>query len=273
VGFATVTHLPVSTTHAIVGALIGAGTVFAPAAIHWSVLLGSVAVPLLASVVVSYTLSAGLNLLRLGVPECTCLEVTATDPSRLSSPPVMFATSGVPLPMVRVMTGREAVCRVHGTGATRIGVNLTGMHWLTSGATSFARGLNDTPKILAIGAFVGPSLGLAPRTLLVVVAASMALGGLIGGVRVARVLGDKVIRMSHHEGFKANLTTALLVGVGAHLGLPMSTTHVATGAITGMAGTNPSRLNRRLLRDFALAWTVTPLVAGLVAASVFAIIR
>ena len=45
---------------------------------------------------------------------------------------------------------------------------------------------------------------------------------------VARSLGEKVVRMNHQEGFQANLTTAMLVGVGANLGLAMSTTHVAT---------------------------------------------
>jgi len=49
----------------------------------------------------------------------------------------------------------------------------------------------------------------------------------------------------------------------------MSTTHVATGAIAGLARGNIARLNRRTLRDFSLAWTVTPLSAGLVSALVF----
>jgi hypothetical protein len=44
-------------------------------------------------------------------------------------------------------------------------------------------------------------------------------------------------------------------------------------AIAGTAGTRPSRLNRRTLRDFALAWTATPVAAGAVAASVFLVVR
>ncbi len=75
--------------------------------------------------------------------------------------------------------------------------------------------------------------------------------------------------MNHQEGFQANLTTAMLVGLGANLGLPMSTTHVATGAIAGLAHGDVARLNRRTLRDFSLAWTVTPFSAGLVSAIVF----
>ena len=79
--------------------------------------------------------------------------------------------------------------------------------------------------------------------------------------------------MDHVEGCKANLTTAALVGLAANRGLPLSTTQVSGGAIAGAAGSNPSRLNRRTLRDFAIAWTVTPLTAAVVAAGVFALLR
>jgi len=58
VGLATITRLPVSTTHAIVGALIGAGIQLAPGAVNWGVLFTSVAVPLLASIGVAYAASA-----------------------------------------------------------------------------------------------------------------------------------------------------------------------------------------------------------------------
>lgn len=84
---------------------------------------------------------------------------------------------------------------------------------------------------------------------------------------------DDVVAMDHVEGAKANAVSAALVGLGATRGLPMSLTHVATGAIAGTAGARPSRLNWRTLRDFAIAWTVTPLVAGIIAAGTFLVLR
>lgn len=73
--------------------------------------------------------------------------------------------------------------------------------------------------------------------------------------------------MDDLDGLRANLTTAALVGPGAALGLPMSTTHVATGAIAGVAGAQAGRLNLRTLGDFLLAWTLTPAASGLIAAA------
>ncbi|NUT49389.1 MAG: inorganic phosphate transporter, partial [Saccharothrix sp.] len=75
-----------------------------------------------------------------------------------------------------------------------------------------------------------------------------------------------VVRMTHREGFTANLTTAALVGLGASAGRPKSTTHGSTGAIAGSAGLAVNRVNRKTLGQFAIAWLVTPPVAGVVAA-------
>lgn len=108
---------------------------------------------------------------------------------------------------------------------------------------------------------------------LLTVALAMAVGSLVGGLRVAQRLGEGVVQMSHIEGFKANLTTSVLVGLGATQGLPMSTTHVSTGAIAGAAGRDVARLNRKTLRDFAIAWTVTPIVAAVIAIAVFLLAR
>jgi PiT family inorganic phosphate transporter len=138
------------------------------------------------------------------------------------------------------------------------------LHWLSSGCVGFARGLNDTPKLVAIGAGLTGAT-VATGWLFALVAVAMVVGSLTGGLRVAKVLGENVVKMTHREGLFANLTTAALVGFGANLGLPMSTTHVSTGAIAGIAGADVGRLNRKTIRDLAIAWTVTPVVAALMA--------
>jgi PiT family inorganic phosphate transporter len=256
VALATKARLPVSTTHALVGSLVGAGLLFAPSAVVWAGLAQKVALPLVASIAISYALSAALNVaLRERSPaaanECVCVQVAEAD------------TGVARLPIVHVTT-----CPSASEAATRpgtVGFDLSLLHWLSSGAVGFARGLNDTPKLVAIGVGLASS-GVTAGGLALYVAAAMFVGALVGGLRVAKVLGENVVKMSHREGLLANLATAGLVGFGANLGLPMSTTHVSTGAIAGIAGGDLGRLNKKTLRDLALAWTVTPLVAATVAA-------
>lgn len=259
VAIATLTRLPVSTTHAIIGSLLGAGFLFAPNAIAWSSLAPRLAVPLLMSIAVSYSLSAGFNRIfarqSADAVDCVCVGAEQLDAGVLQ------------VAQINVMTGTTQEC-VSAGGYLKL--NTEALHWLSSGAVGFARGLNDTPKLVAIGILV---LGthLNTNLLVLTVAGAMFAGSLFAGRRVARVLAEEILRMDHREGLLANLATALLVGVGANFGLPMSTTHVSTGAIAGIAGGNTKRLDRRTMRDLALAWTVTPLVAGLIAGLSFLI--
>ncbi|WP_158891438.1 inorganic phosphate transporter [Amycolatopsis anabasis] len=250
VGTATVLRLPVSTTHALIGGLLGAGLLLGPGAIAWGGIPGKLVIPLLISIGVAYAVSLLLALL-FGRPGKTPAHVTS-------------------VPAEGRVAVREAPAAVAEKTSHRV---LTVAHWFTSGATGFARGLNDTPKIVAIGAFALVPAGMRLWQIMLLVAGAMAVGSVVGGMRVARRLGEGVVKMNHREGFLANLTTASLVGLGAGYGLPMSTTHVSTGAIAGSAGPNLSRLSARTLRDFLIAWLVTPPFAAAVAALVFALAR
>lgn len=275
VAFATVVRLPVSTTQALVGALVGAGLLLGSDAVSWRALPEKVLLPTFLAVGVAYGISLLLNLIRFRVPECVCVGVDApgvatpaVDPSGVAAFSPAPAT-----PHVHLEVGTVEECRVHGKHGKRVDVTVNGLHWLSSGAASAARGLNDTPKIVAVGAFALVPAGMSSRAVLLCVAGAMAIGAILFGTRVARRLGEDVVHMDHVEGFKANLTTAALVGMAANRGLPLSTTQVSSGAIAGAAGAHPSRLNRRTLLEFALAWTVTPATAALVAAAVFAFLR
>lgn len=257
VGLATVLRLPVSTTHALIGGLLGAGVLFAPSSVAWNSIPNRVVAPLLISIGVAYAISV---VLALCFGRRRVSDVGTTAPT-------------APRPTTRgraVLLSTRRASAVDKQAPSRV---LTVAHWATSGATGFARGLNDTPKIVAIGAFTLVPAGMTTWQIMLVVAISMAAGSLLGGMRVAERLGKGVVQMNHREGFLANLTTAVLVGMGASYGLPMSTTHVSTGAIAGSAGPNLSRLSGKTLRDFLIAWLVTPIFAAAVAALVFIIAR
>jgi inorganic phosphate transporter, PiT family len=255
VAVATWRKLPVSTTHALVGALLGAGVLFASSSVHWDVLLNKVIGPLLLSVVVAYVVSIMLTYLGRAVARRSAARREAAD--RPDHP-----TAHVGGPATAVVEEEEATARLSGVSL---------LHWTTSGFTSFARGMNDAPKIVAIGSFalIG---GMTPQTLLLAVTAAMAIGGLVAGSRIAKTLSVCVTDISHVEGFTANATTAVLVGLGAFQGLPMSTTQVSVGAIAGTAGRDWHRIRTKAFRDFGIAWLVTPPFAAAVAALAFWII-
>ncbi|WP_033346013.1 inorganic phosphate transporter [Catenuloplanes japonicus] len=260
---ASLLKLPVSTTHAIVGSLVGAGFVLAPGSVQWSGVVQKVVLPLLLSIVVAYALSLVLGIAAKAVVRWTDARQAAAD--RL----LVAASTG------EAGTAVEAQARSvehNVSAASRTGRVITILHWISSGATGCARGLNDTPKIAAIGGFALVPAGFSATAVSVLVILAMA-GGSLAGIRVARTLGEKVLKMSHVEGLTANLTTAGLVGSGALLALPMSTTQVSTGAIVGAAGGQLSRLSGSTLRDFAIAWLITPVFGALVAALAYTVLR
>lgn len=255
VAFATWRKLPVSTTHALVGSLLGAGVLFASSSVQWGVLVNKVVVPLLLSVAVAYAVSTTLTYVGRFVVGRTTAGKTAgprAEPVK-SGDGTAVATEEVVAPT-----------------ATPKLTAVSALHWATSGFTSFARGMNDAPKIVAIGSFalIG---GMTPSGLLFGVTAAMAIGGLVAGSRVAKTMSVCVTDMSHVEGFTANLTTAALVGLGAFQGLPMSTTQVSVGAIAGTAGRDWHRIQTKSFRDFGIAWLVTPPFAAAVAALAYLI--
>lgn len=255
VGLATVLRLPVSTTHAIVGALVGAGLVANPSAVQWGSITGKVAAPLLVSIGAAFALSSAVNAVGRRRLECVCVEPL----------PALAFLGAVP---VRVTTGSTADCRAHRRGPNAV----RGLHWASSAAASFARGLNDTPKIAAIAAFTLIPAGWSATSVALLVGITMAIGSLVAGNRVVRRLAQDVVRMDDSEALRANIALSVLVGVGANQGLPMSTTHVATGAIAGASGGRLSRLNRGTLGGFALAWLATLPSAAFIAAVAFVVL-
>jgi PiT family inorganic phosphate transporter len=269
---ATRTGLPVSTTHAIVGALVGVAVLaYGPSAVRWSSLGSKVALPLLLAPLVSVVITGVL--LRLTRPrsaetacaDCVCVEATL--------PAASAAGVAARSALIEVTHDTAAACAEQRPQALRL--TLGHLHWLTSGATSLARGMNDAPKIAAL-ALAAAALASAstpsPNQLFALVITAMVAGSLIAGLRVTRVLAEGITPMDDREGFTANLVTAALVTTGAVHGLPMSTTHVSTGAIFG-AGAMRGSLDLRALRGIVLAWVITLPAAALLGCVAYALTR
>ncbi len=252
---ATLRGWPVSTTHALLGGIVGAALMVAgPAGLRLTTVANKAMVPLLLSPIVAIVLCWGL----LSMARWVGRRVPAwCDPADWRRDPFVCAPGAAPAsPMVRELW--------------------VALHWLSSGATSFARGLNDVPKIAAFlivalatssAAGAGPASGFAVTVL---VTLTMGLGSLWGGFRVAEVLAHRVTTMDPRQGLVANLGTSLLVLAASPLGLPVSTTHVSTGALMGIRWAERERpAQSDALRAILFAWLVTlPVAAGLAAVTV-----
>jgi PiT family inorganic phosphate transporter len=272
--FATRTGLPVSTTHAIAGALAGAGIVAqGAAALHWEFLAKRVALPLGLSPLLSVALvSAVFPLLHRGVLRaqvyCVCVErrfkIVAAGGMAAS------AVSSAEISSTTVSRGED--CDVSAV-TVRVGA-VDALHWLSSALTSFARGVNDTPKIVALGIAASAGLGISGFSFYAVVAAAMGAGSLVAGFRVTETLARKVTRMSPAEGFCANLVTTLLVGLACLAALPVSTTHVSSGSIVGIGlHRGIASVRWETVRDMLLAWVITLPAAALAGGAAYAALR
>jgi len=264
---ATRLGFPISTTHALTGALVGGGLVMAGGAgVSYSALTSSFAIPLLMSPLASLVLAVGLHAgLRRGMarleasaPTCVC---ALSGPAAALPDGSSLRLQGMP----QLHVAAVEACDRHGGG--RILTldprrALDGLHLVSAGAVGFARGLNDTPKIagvLAATEMLAPGLGTA------VLAAAMAAGGLVAAQGVARTLSIEITRMDEHEGLSANLVTAGLVLLASPLGLPVSTTHVSCGALFGIGASN-GEARWKTIGTIAGAWTVTLPAAALLSA-------
>jgi PiT family inorganic phosphate transporter len=267
------TGLPVSTTHSIAGALAGAGIVAQGAGtLHWGTFAQKVALPLGLSPVISvllvYAVFPVLSRATARVEAyCLCLERRVLVAAPAAGGFVVMSET------TETVVATEAECASSPTVTARL-TAVDALHWVSSALTSFARGLNDTPKIVALGIVASATVGISGVPFYLVVALAMGGGSLIAGFRVTETLARKVTPMSPGEGFAANLVTTLLVGAASLVALPVSTTHVSSGAIIGIGlhrGTET--IHWRTVRDMLLAWLVTLPVSALVGAGAFALIR
>jgi inorganic phosphate transporter, PiT family len=274
------TGLPVSTTHALTGALVGAGLVsIGSQGLIWPAITGKIGLPLLLSPVLALTVSFLFHpVVRLVAErwEGACLCVMPASRALVTidargNTRTLIQTSMLGQPVVAV----PAQC--DRAGLSGLAVGLDSIHWLSSGVASLARGANDTPKIMAmllLGSTVAswPSVTIQFGTL-AAVALAMGLGSYIGGFRVTEVLAEKVTRMDHVEGLSANLTTSSLVLVSATMGLPVSTTHVSSSAIIGIGLLKGLKAVRWMtVRDMVLAWIVTLPAAGILAGLAYVVL-
>jgi len=265
--FATRTGLPVSTTHALVGGLVGAGIAAAgPSGVKWGAVVRTVGLPLAFSPVLALALVFAILpivrfLFRRLNAYCVCLERKAVVLAPAAPGPHVQVG-----PTFHVVTGSHCQPEV----VSRIDA-LDALHWLSAGWTNFARALNDAPKVFALGIAAHATLGVGSGVIIALVAVAMGAGSQLAGWRVTHTLGAKVTRVSSADGLAANLTTAVLVGLASVFAAPVSTTYVSSGAIVGI-GIRGGEVRWTLVREMMAAWLVTLPIAAVLAGATYAVL-
>jgi len=148
------------------------------------------------------------------------------------------------------------------------------MQLVSAALYSLGHGGNDAQKTMGIMASLLYTAGIMKRfyiPLPVVLAAhsAIALGTLTGGWRIVKTMGQKIVKLRPIDGFCAETASAISIFTATHMGVPVSTTHVITGAVTGVGtAKNAAAVKWQVTIRIVWAWVLTipmsALCAGLV---------
>ena len=262
---------PISTTHALAGSLLGAAFAAPESVIDWAKAGKQIFLPLGVGPLVAIAAAMALYPVfsfvraRLGITRETCVCIGEEwVPQSVITAGVASTVGGI---RVTVAIDQKQVCQQRYTGAV-VGVPaqklIDGLHYLSAGAVSFARGMNDTPKIVALTLMAAPFIKGGMEFILIGVI--IAIGGLLGARRVAETMSHKITAMNPGQGLTANLITSSLVLAASPMGWPLSTTHVSCGALFGIGAVTRQAKWKTIAGIFA-AWLVTLPLAALLGAS------
>lgn len=150
-----------------------------------------------------------------------------------------------------------------------------GFQLISSALLSLTHGGNDAQKTMGIIAVLLFSVSWIdgpfhiPFWVVISCHAVISLGTLLGGWRIVNTLGKRITHLNPMKGCAAETGAAITIFVATELGVPVSTTHTVTGAITGsglMSGVK--RVHWKVLKRIFLSWLLTIPAAGLVSAAI-----
>ena len=222
--------LPSSSSHALIGGLVGAAIAQSGLeGVQWHGLVHSVAIPAIAAPAIAF---AGAFLLLLAIYWL-----------------LVWMNPG--------MANRTF----------RLGQLASGT-WV-----AFTHGANDAQKtmgVIALALFEAGHLShfYIPNWVIVSAGLAIAAGTYVGGWRIMKTLGQRVVNMEPASGFAAQITAGVTIYSATKLGYPLSTTHVISGSVLGSGATKRlSAVRWGVAGNIVTAWLLTIPAAGLVAAA------
>jgi inorganic phosphate transporter, PiT family len=145
---------------------------------------------------------------------------------------------------------------------------------------SLAHGTNDAQKtmgIIFLALIANGNLSTSdsvPTWVVISAASAIALGTYVGGWRIIRTMGSRIIKMDPAQGFAAQGVGAAVILSASHVGFPLSTTHVISGAIMGAgAAKRISAVRWGVAGNIVVAWVLTLPAAAVVGAVTYGVTR
>ncbi|NGZ97552.1 MAG: anion permease [Nitrospira sp. WS110] len=176
--------------------------------------------------------------------------------------------------LIMVLVGR-VFFRVHRGVATKL---FSRLQIVSASFMAFSHGANDAQKVMGIITLALVASGQlttseVPTWVIVSCALAMGLGTTVGGWRIIRTLGIKMVKLEPVHGFAAETGAAAVLLFTAHFGLPVSTTHTITSSILGVGSTKRlSAVRWGVTRKIFSAWIFTLPGAALLGAAVYALL-
>ncbi|MBY2936789.1 inorganic phosphate transporter [Rhizobium leguminosarum] len=267
INLATWMNAPVSTTHAIVGAVIGAGiSAVGPEPVNWQVML-EITSSWITSPLIGGLIAAGLLYLvktliiyrddkvaaaQRWVPVLVAvmaggfmayMVLQLSPPGRF--PPLTVLLIGIGIGLVSWLAARPLVLAQarelenrNSSLRTLFRLPLIG----SAALLSFAHGANDVSNAVgplsaivhSVGIGGGGGIGHPPLWVMLIGALGISVGLLLFGPRLIRLVGEEITKLNPMRAYCVALSTAFTVIVASWLGLPVSTTHIAVGAVFGV---------------------------------------
>jgi PiT family inorganic phosphate transporter len=151
------------------------------------------------------------------------------------------------------------------------------LQFLSAALYSLGHGGNDAQKTMGIIASLLFAAGMTdsftiPLWVVLSAQAAIALGTLSGGWRIVKTMGQKICKLKPIDGFCAETASAASIFFSTHLGIPVSTTHVITGAVAGVGSAwNISAVKWQVTFKIFWAWLLTIPMSAVCAAALYKI--
>jgi len=170
--------------------------------------------------------------------------------------------------------------KVIGKGPAEVNGHFRGLQTLSAGYMALEHGHNDAQKTMGIITLAMIGEGVlqkgagTPGWVKVACAVVIGLGTFSGGKRIIKTMGMKLVKLEPIDGYAAETVAGSVISLAGFMGMPISTTHAITAAITGVGATKRiSAVRWGLTAQIMYAWILTLPAAGLIAGASYKLLN